>query len=169
LHEVGYNAWAVRISSIRSALVEALIFLVLSHVQSNTLQPTLYVLPSITSHTLHTARQSSLEEVLSQNLPLRIGYTRTQRSPSCCLLTNFPASPLAPLFRSLLGIRASAGSTSQQSGGAPSSAPWSRWSERFQSNGSLSASSSVSPGPHVHLATWHGSRCVKSFHEYMAY
>jgi len=54
-HEVGYIAWAVCISSTRSALVEALISLFLSHVESNTIQPKLYVLPS-------------LEEVLSQNL-----------------------------------------------------------------------------------------------------
>ena len=55
LREVGYIAWAVRISSICPALVENLISLLLSHAQSNTTHPTLYVLPSTVSHTLHTA------------------------------------------------------------------------------------------------------------------
>lgn len=76
-------------------------------------------------------------QVLSQNLPLRIRYTRTQRSPCRCLLANASPSPLASLFLSLLDtdessstsasskatrgiLSSSAGSTSQQSGGTVS-------------------------------------------------
>ena len=75
-------------------MVEELILLLLSRAQSNITQLTWYVLRWTTSYTLHTANQSSLEEVLSQNLPVRIGYTRTQRSPSHCLLTNALPLPL---------------------------------------------------------------------------
>jgi hypothetical protein len=53
--------WAVRSSSIRSALVGELILLLLSHAQNTTTQLTLYVLPSTTFHTLHSVNESSLE------------------------------------------------------------------------------------------------------------
>jgi hypothetical protein len=54
-------------------------------------------------------------------------------------------------------------------GGRPvsESAPWSRWSGRRQSSVSFSASSSVSPTPHVPFATVARVNVRESFHEYM--
>ena len=138
---VGYIPWAVRISSIRSALVEELILVLLSHAQSNATHATLYVLPSTTFHILYTANESSLEEYYPRTYPSESG-TPVPVFASYCLLAKPPPSRLAPSCPSLPGIGASsnfsskstrrslfssAGSTSQHPLESPVIAIWCKW------------------------------------------
>jgi hypothetical protein len=51
--------------------------------------------------------------LLSQNLPVRVKHTRTQRSPSHCLLANAPPSPPSSSFPSLLGVGSSSNTSSK--------------------------------------------------------